>query len=155
MGKSDIITKDYVKVSPMNLSDEEIDQFHTNMREIMLFSKYSKDKKKLQELLCQDERFQMVERNAARVIKAVTNVSLELKEEEEVVDVCQAWEEMREDARLEGREVGEKVGEKVGREAERMAFVRKMLGAGRYTIEEIAELSEFSVDEVKTIKANI
>ena len=53
--------------------------------------------------------------------------------------MCQAWEEMREDA----KETGERAG--------KLAFVRKMLEAGRYTVEEIAELSEFSVDEVKAL----
>ena len=130
-------------ISPMSLTDEEINQFHTSLREVMLFIKYSKDKKKLGELLCSDERFQAMERDVVRVIKAVTRVELELKEEQEVVDVCQAWKEMGEDMRREGR--------KEGQRKSQMDFAEKLLRKAMFSLEEISELTELPLEEVKEL----
>lgn len=126
-------------ISPMTLTDEEIAQFHTSLREVLLFIKYSKDKEKLGKLLDQNERFRELERSAARVINTVTHLNLEWKEDEEVVNVCQAWKEMREDARKEGLKEGQ------------LAFVRKMLQKGTYSKEEISELSGLTIEEVETL----
>lgn len=126
-------------ISPMTLTDEEIGQFHTSLREVLLFIKYSKDKKKLEELLDQNERFRELERSAVRVLNTVTHLNLEWKEDEEVVNVCQAWKEMREDARKEGLKEGQ------------LAFARKMLQKGTYSLEEISELSGLTMEEVEDL----
>lgn len=41
-------------IAPGRLSDEEIDEFQTNFREIMRYMKYSKDKRKLREVIGSD-----------------------------------------------------------------------------------------------------
>ena len=105
--------------------------------------KYSKDKEKLGKLLDQNEQFRELERSAARVINTVTHLNLEWKEDEEVVNVCQAWKEMREDARKEGLKEGLKEGQ--------LAFARKMLQKGTYSKEEISELSGLTIEEVETL----
>jgi hypothetical protein len=76
----------------------------------LLFIKYSKDKKKLAELLTHDSRFKLVDRKAARVMNTVTNLKLNLNESEGEMDMCQAIEEMMNDARTEGEKCGEKRG---------------------------------------------
>ena len=96
-----------------------------------------------------------MERSAARVIKAVTHVDLELKDEQEVVDVCQAWEEMREDMRIEGRKEGRKEGLKEGlKEGQRnaqIAVAQKLVEKKMFSIEEISELSGLTLEDVKTL----
>ena len=44
--------------------------------------------------------------DAARVIRTVTNTPVEIREEEEEVDMCKAIEEMMEDSRQEGEASG-------------------------------------------------
>ena len=72
-------------------------QFQTNMREVLFFIKYSKDKQKMSELLEKNKaRFQAMERRAADVIQAVTNAGLKYNRRKERIDMCQELQEMRE-----------------------------------------------------------
>ena len=48
----------------------------------------------------------MLEINAARVIQAITNITLDLSEEVEEVDMCKAIDDMMQDSREEGRAEG-------------------------------------------------
>lgn len=87
-------------IAPSQMADEEIMQFQSNMREVLFFIKYSKDKQKMSELLEKNKaRFQVVERRAADVIQAVTNVGLKYSRRKEKIDMCQAVQEMIMDAR--------------------------------------------------------
>jgi DNA-directed RNA polymerase subunit F len=103
-------------ITPASLSDEEINKFSTNLREVLLFIKYSKDKKKLAELLVHDSRFKSIDRKAARVMNTVANLKLNLNESEGAMDMCQAIEEMISGARTEGEKCGEKRGFAQGRD---------------------------------------
>ena len=69
-------------------------KFSTSLREVIGYIKYSKDKKRLTEFLTDNPRM-LMEANAARVIKAVTNTPLDIPEDAEVIDVCKAVEEGR------------------------------------------------------------
>ena len=71
-------------LTPGSMSDEEIDQFSTSLREVMLFIKYSKDKAKLNEMVQKDDQFKKVDRKVFNVISTVTGVEFKLKEEEEL-----------------------------------------------------------------------
>ena len=57
-------------ITPRGLSDIEIDEFQTSLREIMRYIKYSNDKKKLEEILNTEQRFKNVERSAVEIINA-------------------------------------------------------------------------------------
>lgn len=83
-------------IAPAQMSDSEIMKFQSSMREVMLFIKYSKDKVNLNRVLEQNgSRFRNLERRAADVIEVMTNVGMNYKENEEVVDVCQAIQDIR------------------------------------------------------------
>jgi len=94
-------------ITPRGLSDIEIDEFQTSLREIMRYIKYSNDKKKLEEILNTEQRFKNVERSAVEIINAVTKSNMKIEEGKESVDMCLAIQEMREESRIEGRNVGE------------------------------------------------
>lgn len=85
-------------ITPSQLSDKEIDEFHTNFREVMKYIKYSKDRKKLGEVLDSDERFKNVERQAADVISVATGTKIKYSGKEEKVNMCLAIEEAEIDA---------------------------------------------------------
>ena len=56
-------------IMPSGLSDSEIDEFQSNLRESMCYIKYSKNKKKLARVVSQEQRFRSVERNAVEITK--------------------------------------------------------------------------------------
>ena len=91
-------------IAPAQMADEEIMKFQSSLREVMLFIKYSKDKENLSRVLAANERrFRKVERRAADVIEAITNSGIKYDEEDEVVNVCQAIQEMRKESEQDGR----------------------------------------------------
>ena len=90
-------------IAPAQLSDEEIMKFQSSLREVMLFIKYSKDRDNLSRILeTNEKRFREVERRAADVIETITHTGLKYDESEEVVDVCQAIQEMRKESERDG-----------------------------------------------------
>lgn len=88
------------------MTDEEINKFHTSLREVLLYIKYSKDKKKLHALVASDERFKTLERTAAEVIKMTTKTEIEIDESEDEIDMCQAIREMQEEMWEAGMQTG-------------------------------------------------
>ena len=89
-------------ITPKGLEDREINEFRTGMREIMKYIKYSDDKKKLNELIKSEQRFKSVERSAVEIINTATNSNMRIEERRELIDVCLAIQEMREESRMEG-----------------------------------------------------
>ena len=75
------------------MSDDEIDEFHTNFREVIKYIKYSKDKMKLGKMINNDERVKNVERQAADVINVVTGTKIKYSGKGERVNMCLAIEE--------------------------------------------------------------
>lgn len=100
-------------IAPAQMTEEEIGKFQSSLREVLLFIKYSKDKKNLEGVLKRNEkRFRELERRAADVIQVITHTDLKYEEKEGSVDVCQAIQEMREEERLKGEKAGEVRGAK-------------------------------------------
>ena len=97
-------------IAPAEMTDEEIDQFQTNFREVMLFVKYSKDKDHLKKLISEDIHFRNMDSKTARVISAITGSELKSEYAEEEINMCQAIDEMIEDGREEGRKEGRVAG---------------------------------------------
>ena len=94
-------------ITPKELSDDETDGFQTNMREIMRYIKYSDNRKMLETLVEEEQRFKSVERGAVEIINAATVSAKKLSAEKEMADMCPAIQEMREESRREGERSGE------------------------------------------------
>lgn len=114
-------------IAPEQMSDDEIKEFQTSLKEVMLYIKYSKDKNKLQKVTQADESFQNLDRQAAEVINVTTNSKLKYPEGKEKIDMCLALEEMRMDSKIEGavkayKEVGFSLQETVQRIVENYNF---------------------------------
>jgi len=90
-------------IAPGEMSDEDIDKFHSSLREVMLYIKYSKDKKKLDKIMEENPNFQSVERQAADVINIVTGSKLKYPEGKGAVNMCLAIQQMREESELAGQ----------------------------------------------------
>ena len=90
-------------ITPNGLSDSEIDAFQSNMREIMRYIKYSKDKAALQKVVSGQQRFKNVERSAAELINVATGSNMRIAEGKESIDMCIAIQEIREEGKIEGK----------------------------------------------------
>jgi len=85
--------------------------FRTDLKQVFDFIRYSKDKKKLRELMETDSAYQNLDEDAYDMIALYTKSKelLEIKNENregESVNMCQAIKEMLEDERSEGRTEG-------------------------------------------------
>ena len=130
--------------SPAEIKDEELDKLQSNLKEVMLFIKYSKDKRKLQKLTTQSPGFRSLELKAARVIDSITGINLRFTETEGSVNMCQAVQEMCDDARAEGRTAG--LAE--GLQEQAMLTAQRMLQDPRFSPEDISRFSGLSLEDV-------
>ena len=62
----------------------------------------------MQEVLQNDEKFSNVDRETVEAINLFAGTDIDIDEKEEVIDMCKAWEEQKNEDREEGRELGER-----------------------------------------------
>ena len=138
--------------SPAEIKDEELNKLQSNLREVMLFIKYAKDKRKLKELTFENSSFQSLELKAARVIDSITGINLRFTETERSVNMCQAVQEMCDDARAEGRQAGLAEGRTAGLaeglQEQAILTAQRMLQDPRFSPEDISRFSGLSLEEV-------
>ncbi len=84
------------------MSEEEIEKFHTDLKQVLLFIKYSGDKEKINRLVASDEKYRELDIKAARVIRAITGSKLKFDKKEKKVDMSNALDEIWEDGKREG-----------------------------------------------------
>ena len=100
-------------IDPAAIEPEELEKFSSSLREVLGCIKYSNDKEKLSSFIRNNSRM-ILEINAARVIQAITKVTIDLSEETEDVDMCKAIEDMMQDSRAEGLAEGMEKGKTEG-----------------------------------------
>ena len=100
-------------ITPESLAEEELKKFHSSLREVMAFLKYSRNKQKMDELITDNRRFSRIDRKAWNVLDKCTKLNLNLPEEreEESVNMCQAWDDMK-------KEIEEKTEQRINKEWE-------------------------------------
>lgn len=89
-------------IAPYRMESEDFQKFRTNIGQLLEYIKYSKDKKKLDEVVHDGDRFRSIEKETADLINAITGSKLKYEVKEGRVDVCQAIEEMRKESKNEG-----------------------------------------------------
>ena len=134
--------------SPAEIKDEELDKLQSNLKEVMLFIKYSKDKRKLQELTSQTPGFRSLELKAARVIDSITGINLRFTETEGSVNMCQAVQEMCDDARSEGLSQGRIQ----GLQEHALLTAQRMLEDPRFSPEDISRFSGLPLEDVLKLR---
>ena len=96
-------------IDPAKLTEEQLDQFSTSLKEVMGYIKYSKNKEQLLKFL-QTDTHRSIEMNAVRVIKTITNTPIKVSEEEEEIEMCKAIEDLIFESEARGRVEGEAKG---------------------------------------------
>ena len=66
--------------------------------------------------------------------------------------MCRAVENLVEKYGKQYEEIGEKRGEKRGTAREKKATALRMLNSGKYSLNEIADISELSIEEIKILQ---
>ena len=68
--------------------------------------------------------------------------------------MCKAMEDMRNASLQEGIQIGRQEGLQEGKRENMLVTAKKMLGLGKYALDEIAQIAGLSLDEVKKLQAN-
>lgn len=152
-------------IAPAQMDDADFDKFQTSLGSVLKFIKYSKEKDKMKQLL-NDDAYKHMDYMAARVIDSCTHIKLELDEESEEVDMCQAIDEIIQERIEEEREnmcqAIDEIKEEYAKEyheerakEERKTFAIKLLEDATFAVNKIAELTGLSEQEVENLKRTI
>ena len=93
-------------IAPGEMSEEELEHFTSNFREVMQFIKYSEDAEKLERLVKANAAFATVDRKAVRVMEEMTGMKIEKEARGEKVNVCKGILGIEEKGRAEGMSAG-------------------------------------------------
>ena len=129
-------------IDPAKLTEEDLKKFTSSLREVIKYIKYSKDKEKLSRILKDNSRM-LIDREAALVIKTITNTAIEISEKEEKIDMCKAIDDMLSEREARGEIRGIEIGE--------LRMLVKQVKRGRLTIEEAAEDVAMSVEKFRNV----
>ncbi|MDD3404229.1 MAG: Rpn family recombination-promoting nuclease/putative transposase [Hespellia sp.] len=120
---------------------EDLDSYDDDLKMVFGFVKYQKDKEKLEEFVTKNRKlFENVPLETSKTIEVMANVKgvhkyMEEKTSDEgSVNMCEALQEMREEARLEGERNGERKGT--------LALIE--------TCQELGQSREETLEKVKT-----
>ena len=86
--------------------------FRTSIRQLFEVLQNAYDKEKMQEVLQNDEKFSNVDRETVEAINLFAGTDIDIDEKEEVIDMCKAWEDQKNEGRELGREEGRELGER-------------------------------------------
>lgn len=103
-------------LSPSNLNEEDLNKFHSSLKEVLGFIKYSRQEEKLSSFINNNKRFERISKEAASVINTCTGYDFQLEEDKEEINMCQAIADMKRHSFEAGMETGMETGMKTGME---------------------------------------
>ncbi len=80
-------------LEPCKITD--FTKFQTSVGEVLQVIKVSEDMNKMKEIMERNEAFRHLEIDAVRMLNLFTNLKIEIKEEEEEIDMCKAWDDWK------------------------------------------------------------
>lgn len=126
-------------IDPAGIDSDEMDKFHTSLREVLSYIKYSKDADKLAEYINHNQRMEHLEVGAAQVIKEVTNTKFQIPKGMEEVNICEAIEVLMNRRETEGIQLGMTQG--------KLSLLKDLVDDGTLTVEVAAGKVNMSVKE--------
>ena len=124
-------------IDPAGIDSDEMDKFHTSLREVLSYIKYSKDADKLAEYMNHNQRMEHLEVGAAQVIKEVTNTKFQIPKGMEEVNMCEAIEVLMKRRETEGITQG------------KLSLLKELVDDGTLTMEAAAGKVNMSIEEFK------
>ena len=110
------------------------------------YIKHSKDEKGLAKLLEEDECLKTLEAGAARVIETITHTDFAIDEKTEVVNVCQAVEDMMKTREQKGWKLGEEVGRSQGQQQGSLNTLIRLVRKGLLSVADAASEAGMSCE---------
>ena len=141
-------------IDPMEMSDNDLQNLNSSLREVLAYIKYQRDKARMEKLLNEDSKFSCLETNAALVINAMTNAGIAIDPNKEAVNMCEAIRQMVDEGIMLGEKRGEERGEKRGEMQKTLAIARRMLEKN-YPIEQVVDLTMLTKQEVEELSKTI
>ena len=124
-------------IDPAGIDSDEMDKFHTSLREVLSYIKYSKDADKLAEYMDHNQSMEHLEVGAAQMIKEVTNTKFQIPKGMEEVNMCEAIEVLMKRRETEGITQG------------KLSLLKELVDDGTLTMEAAAGKVNMSVEEFK------
>lgn len=78
-------------------------KFRTQLKRLFEVLQNASDKNRLQAVLQEDEQFKNMDRETVEAINLFAGMNIQTDGKEEVIDMCKAWEEQREEGIEQGR----------------------------------------------------
>ena len=146
-------------LAPALIKDTDFKKFHSSLKEVMLFIKYSEDKDVLVNILNANESFRHLGREEVDVLNTCVGANIEVKQNEEAVDVCLAIQQLQEEAAREAskktaKEVYKKTAKKVSKETRistLCANIRSLMEKMGLSIEQSMEALSVTDSDRKTL----
>ncbi len=126
-------------IVPAEIDDAAFDKFHTELRNVLEYIKYSKDKVMLKEIVNANPTYKSIDKTTADLVNIMTGSKLKFPKRKEKIDMCEAIKGMREDARNEGLEEGLEKGMEKGMEKGRNLTIYELVESGDLTLDRAAE----------------
>ena len=92
-------------MSPDLLDEQDFDKFRTSLGAAMQFLKHQHDDN--MDWIQNNKRMQAIDRNTADFIQTTTGTDLHLNDDDEVINMCRAWENSMKQAEARGEARGE------------------------------------------------
>ena len=118
-------------IDPMEMNDNDLRKLYSSLREVLHCIKVQRDKQEMRELLQTDDRFARLDRDAAMVIRTMTNTKFKIDDHSEVVNMCEAIQGLIDD----------------GIRSEKKETALRMVELG-FSTQQIAQVLKLSEDDV-------
>ena len=104
------------KINLLNPSDiTDFSKFQTGLRPLFEVLKNARDERRLNEVISSDETFKNVDVEIVAAINLFAGMDIKIEKEDEVLNMCKAWDEHKNRGIQEGIQVGKQEGIQEGR----------------------------------------
>lgn len=121
-------------IDPYRLTEDDLEKFSSNLRGVLGYIKYSKDKKELSRFL-NNSQMMNLDNDAARVIRDITKTPIYVPEGEGEINVCEAVKDMINESRIEGKAEG------------KIQMLKELVKDGTLSVVKAAAKAEMTVEQ--------
>lgn len=130
-------------IAPAEIADEDFAKFHTELNAALKYIKYSKDAKKLVQVLGNDPMYRSVSARTVNMVNTVTDSQISYPDREEKVDMCKAIEDLKAESMAEGMAEGMAKGKAEGI----LSTLTDLVKDGLLTVTQAAQKAAMSEQE--------
>lgn len=129
-------------IDPYKLTVNDLEKFSSSLGDVLGYIKYSKDEKALSKFL-NDSKVMIMDNDAARVIRDITNTPIYVPEGKGEIDMCKAVKDMLDESKTEGRVEGQAEG--------KLTMLIELVQEDSLSIEKAAAKVNMTVEQFKKV----